>query len=339
MIRRLKTRPRSDGMVNEQRGTRRATGKLVYLGVLAAFAIAVLNFLIGDLLFFEANGLVLKDRTVIATTYVARVEAIHVKEGERVEKGQPLLTLQSTEILERIADLSARRAQLVADIVEFEIRSNTVAALLPLAQKRETETTRVVSQFDRLSEAGLATASSYDTALTASFNAQEDRIKLASQLESLKSELATLDNAHSQATQALENLRAQYAEGRVDAPVSGSIGVDVPPIGQVYRIGEPIMSIYSNEEYVLAYLPHRYLFSVEEGKRVDISNGKATVSGVITEILPLTDALAKEFQNTFKPTDRNRLAKIRLTNNSGAGTEGGLPFALNEKVIITSRYF
>ncbi len=34
--------------------------------------------------------------------------------------------------------------------------------------------------------------------------------------------------------------------------------------------------------------------------------------GVVTEILPLTDTLPKEFQNTFKPSDRSQLAKIKI---------------------------
>jgi hypothetical protein len=55
------------------------------------------------------------------------------------------------------------------------------------------------------------------------------------------------------------------------------------------------------------------------------------VPGVLTEILPVTEALAKEFQNTFKPTERSRLAKIRLLGKS--------PFPLLEKVSISARYF
>ena len=191
MIRGLKKRPRSDGLINEKRRMPNSIGRIVYISVLAVFGITVLNFLFGDFVFLRADGLVLRDETDIATTYVARIVEVDAKEGQEVQQGQVLLRLQSTDMLEHLADLSARRARLVADHVDFRVRSETVAGLLPLAQKREDETTRVVHKWDELGKSGFATAPGYDTALTASYNAQQDRIKLATQLKSLESELKT----------------------------------------------------------------------------------------------------------------------------------------------------
>ncbi len=273
----------------------------------------MLNFCFGDMLVLRADGLVLKDKTVIATTFVARIQDVDISEGQEVEKGQVIMRLQSTEMLERLADLSARRARLVADTVEFRIRAETVAELLPLAMKREGEATRVVGKFDELAQAGLTTASSYDTALTANFSAQGDRIKLATQLKTLEKEVATLQEARELAESTLSDLQAHYAEGVIRAPVTGAIGVSVPSVGNVYRTGEPMLSLYSGDPYVLAYLPHRYMFSINVGDKVIVSDGQRFASGVIAEILPMTDALATEFQNTFKPRERSQLAKIRLT--------------------------
>jgi multidrug resistance efflux pump len=331
MIQGLKKRPRSDVLVNEKRMVTNPIGRMIYLGVLAVFVVAVLNFLFGDILILRADGLVLKDQTVIATTYVARIQQVDIKEGQHVEKGQVIMRLQSTEMLERLADLSARRARLVADTVEFRIRAETVEELLPLAKKREDEATRVVGKFDELALAGLTTASSYDNALTANFSAQGDRIKLATQIKTLEKEVATLNEARDVSESALRDLQAHYAEGVVRAPVTGAVGVSVPSIGNVYRTGEPMMTLYSGEPYVLAYLPHRYMFSIKVDDKVTVSDGRHSASGVIAEILPVTDALATEFQNTFKPRDRSQLAKIRLV--------GAQTFPLLQKVSVTSRYF
>jgi multidrug resistance efflux pump len=339
MIHNLKKRPRPDTLVNEKRASHNSTGRVIYLGALAVFALTLLNYLLGDMVFFRADGLALRDQTAVAVTNVARVESVHVTAGQLVEKDQPLFTLQSTEMLERIADLSARRARLVADSVEFHIRSDLIEALLPLAKKRETEAVRVVTQFDKLANVGLTTSSGYDSALTANFNAQQDRVKLTSQLKSLQSELTTLQTASNEAKQALEKLRSQYADGKVIAPVTGSIGVSVPSTGHVYRVGEPILSIYSNDMYILAYLPRRYLFSVEVGMNVSISDGHTSVDGVLTELLSVTDAFAKEFQSTFKPTERSRLAKISLVKDGNSLSSDEMPFPLNEKVTISTRYF
>jgi multidrug resistance efflux pump len=331
MIRGLKKRPRPDALVNEKRRSPNSAGRLIYIALLTLFGIAVTNYLFGDLVFLRADGLVLRDRTVIATTYIARVDEVGVKEGQRVEKGQVLLRVQSTEMLERLADLSARRARLVADNVEFRIRSESVAELLPLAKKREDEATRVVNKFDELTKSGFSTASSYDTALTASFNAQQDRIKLDTQLKTLERELATLQEAREVSERALKDLQAHYAEGVIQSPASGSVGATVPATGDVYRPGDPILSIYSGEPYILAYLPQRYLFPIRANQKVSVSDGRHSAPGVIDEILPVTDMLAKEFQNTFKPTDRSQLARIKLLTAS--------PFPLHAKVSITARYF
>ncbi|WP_141700780.1 hypothetical protein [Methyloceanibacter superfactus] len=58
-----------------------------------------------------------------------------------------------------------------------------------------------------------------------------------------------------------------------------------------------------------------------------ITDGREVADGVVTEILPLTDTLPKEFQNTFKPSDRNQLAKIKISAPS--------PFPLNQKVSVS----
>jgi hypothetical protein len=118
-----------------------------------------------------------------------------------------------------------------------------------------------------------------------------------------------------------------YDDGVVRSPVGGSIGASVPLVGNVYRPGEPILSIYSGDPYVLVYLPRRYLFPIYVGMKLRLTDGRDVADGVITEILPVTDTLPKEFQNTFKPSDRNQLAKINLTTPSA--------FPLNQKVSVS----
>ena len=78
---------------------------------------------------------------------------------------------------------------------------------------------------------------------------------------------------------------------------------------------------------MLAYLPRRYLFPIDVGMEVQISDGRDNADGVVSEILPVTDTLPKEFQNTFKPSDRNQLAKIEI--------EATKHFPLNQKVSLS----
>ncbi len=311
-MRALRKRLRPDNIPNEQRVARGSIGRIIYLALLAAFTLAVLNYFFGDFLLLRADGLVLRDHTVVATTYIARVQKVDVKQGQTIKKGEPLLQLQSLDVLERIADLSFKRADLAAKFTEFKIRADSVEQLLPVAERREAEAQRVITQFQGMQKEGFVRSAPYADALKAEYEASKDRISLTSQSRVLKEELSALEEARTDADSTFGDLQKLYANGLVHAPVSGAVGASVPFIGNVYRPGEPILSIYWGEPYVLVYLPRRYLFPITIGMKLSVTDGKHTERGTVTDILPVTDTLPKEFQNTFQPSDRNQLAKVQL---------------------------
>jgi multidrug resistance efflux pump len=330
-MRALKTRIRPDNIPNEQRIARGSAGRIIYLALLAAFSIAVLNYFFGDFLLLRADGLVLRDHTVVATTYIARVEKVSVQQGQIVKKGEPLLQLQSLEVLERIADLSFKRADLAAKSTEFKIRADSVEQLLPLAEHRAAEAKRVIQQFEGMQKEGFVRSAPYADALTADYEASKDRVNLTSLSRVLKEELSALEAARTDADATFEDLQKIYAKGLVKAPVSGAVGAVVPFIGNVYLPGEPMLSIYWGEPYVLVFLPRRYLFPINVGMKLSVTDGQHTESGVVTDILPVTDTLPKEFQNTFQPSDRNQLAKVKLPATS--------VFPLHQKVTVSRAYW
>ena len=153
------------------------------------------------------------------------------------------------------------------------------------------------------------------------YEASHDRVNLITQRQVLEEELSSLDDALADADDAIAKLKGLYADGIVRSPVSGSIGASVPFVGNVYRPGEPILSIYSGDPYVLVYLPRRYLFPIYVGMELRLTDGRDVADGIITEILPVTDTLPKEFQNTFKPSDRNQLAKIKTHDDVSVPAE------------------
>lgn len=330
-MRTLKKRTRPDNMTNEVRVQRGTLGRYIYLAFLAVFALGVLNYLFGDVLILRGDGLVLKDENVVATTYIARVVRVDVQQGQLVKEGTPLLQLQSLEIIERLADLSTKRAELVAKATDFKIRSQNVIALLPLAERRETESGRVIKQFESMAKDGFVRSVPYADALSANYSASKDRVTLSSEGQVLGGEMSAFERALSDAEAALRDLKQHYGDGVVTSPVSGSVGAVVPFLGNVYRPGEPLMSIYSGDPYVLLYLPRRYLFSIDIGLRVSVTDGQRTAMGTVVQILPVTATLPREFQNTFQPTDRNQLAKIKLSADA--------PFPLNQKVQVTRAHF
>lgn len=88
-MRPLKQRLRPDNLPNEQRVMRGKTGRTIYLLLLFVFGLAVVNYLFGDYILLQADGLVLRDQNVIATPYVARVRAWISPRGKRLRWATP----------------------------------------------------------------------------------------------------------------------------------------------------------------------------------------------------------------------------------------------------------
>lgn len=330
MVKSLRKRPRPDALQTEQRRATNKTGRLVYLFMLGALALAGVNFLFGDLVFLRADGLVVRDKTTVSTTYLARVESVNVEPGQAVSAGMPLLKVQSSEILERLAELSSKKASLTAQAADFKMRAAKATSLLPLAKKRESESAKMLEKVGDLSGRNVLTLAQYGDALRARFDARQSYVEIEAQERALKGELEAIDSARVDADKALDRLRDHYADGVVQAPVKGAIGTSVPSPGDVYRPGETILEIYSGNAFILAYLPRRYLFGVETGTAVEVNSGRHTATGIISDILPVTAALPNEFQNSFKPRDRSQLARITF--------DGPSPFPLHEKVSIRLAY-
>lgn len=331
MVKSLRKRPRPDDLVSDQRRMTNSKGRIAYLVLLLGLSVAVLNFLFGDYFLLRADGLVVRDRHSVEASFLARVEKVDIKEGQAVGAGDPLFQVQSFQILERLADLSAARARLTAKAAEFRVRAETVKKLLPLATRREEETARVLDRFDSLSQQQLVTSVRYDEALRARLEAHQALVRMSTENATLADELKALDKARDDANRALDDLNALYGSGRINSPVAGDLGAKIPSPGEVYRPGESILSIYTGASYVLAYLPPRYLFPIRPGMKVRVTSGRESAIGVVGKILPVTDALPKEFQNTFKPRDRSQLARVQF--------ETPPPFPLHQKVELTNTFF
>ena len=331
MVRKLRRRPRSDNHVNQIRGRRRGLGRRIYLLMLAVLGLGLANYLWGGLVLLHADGIVLRDRTTVAATSVVRIEAVHVRHGQSVQAGEILLHVGSAEILDRVADLSARDADLAQREAALRSRIRLAADLLPLAKQRAEEAAGVLTRLDGAVGRGLVLTERYDNAMRANYDAQTTRLRLASERKSLDAEVAALTEARRTLTDALTSLKSHFGDGTIRAAVSGTVGTDVPAVGEVYNAGDPILSIFSGKSYILAYLPQNYLFAIKPGTAVRVTDGRHSMNGVITGILPVSQELPTAFQRAFRPGDRRQLARIELPGDS--------PFPVFATVQVTNRFF
>jgi hypothetical protein len=328
----LKKRTRPDTLTTERRPSAQTLGRTIYVVFLIFFLIFVLNYFWGDYFVFRSDGLVMRDQSTVAAPYIVQVDTVYVSEGQLVEKGQPLVKLLSVEILGHLADLSSKRATLIAQEADYKIRAESLKMLLPLSERYDARAAATVTEFDKVAGQKLIPSVQYEQAQRLQFDARRERARLTAENTVLRDEMKALDAALGEADTMFRDLQAVYSGGMRRAVVSGTVGPTVPSQGDVYRPGDPLMTVYFGEPYILLYLPRRYLFSVYAGMELRVWDGQHSTPGVIKEILPVTNSLPKEFQNAFRPADHNQLAKIQLK------LTGPLPFPLLQKVRVSLPY-
>ncbi len=326
-MRKLRQRPRSDTLQNQPRRQNRAMGRFIYLLLLAGLMIGISNYVWGDRIFLRADGLILRERTHVAATSIVRIEEVAVRRGQRVSQGDLLLKIGSSELLDRIADYSTRNAELAEREAALRTRENLVTELLPLAEQRKTQTQRAVKELEGPAKEGVVTSQRFEEATAAAYAAKTEFVRLSAEKSGLAKEINALRAARGHSAEALDNLEQHYREGIITAAKSGSIGEQVPSVGEVFKAGDPILSVISGDPYVLAYLPPSYLFQLDQGMAVTVQSGRITAQGFIAKILPVSQLVPPEFQNTFKPDQTFQLVRVEF--------EGSSPFPTSANVLVT----
>lgn len=316
MITKLKKRPRTDSFGAEPVKARRKWDRALYLTLLGGFALAMLNYVAGDLVFLRADGLVLRDRSVIAATSLVRIGDVEVTEGQTVREGDVLLQAEALEILDRLAELSMRDAELAEREASLRTQKQLAESLLPLVEERTVEIDQTRGSLDAPQVSGLITATRRESVLESAFAANVELVTLTAQADGLAAELAAIKDARAHARGALDELEEHYASGVYRAGTDGVVGDTVPAPGEVFNPGEPILTVLSGTPYVLAYLPTTYLFDVSQGDRVVVSGGNTRAEGTVDSILPVSQSIPDEFRNAFRLDETRQLARIVLDGES-----------------------
>ena len=329
-MRKLRSRQRIDTHVNERRTSKRSLGRWVYLFMLVAMGVGILDYAWGDQVMLRAPGLVLQERIDIEAQYVGRLDEMPLRIGQSVHEGDMLGVVSSVEISERLAQLSLRIAELTREALAKQQELRVAQDLLPIARIRVQEAREVKTNIKQLAGKGLASADRVLEALTESNSAEEMLIRLEAQIAGHPATEEALRPAIERVREAFADLNRLYDHGVLRAPVGGTIDSVLPARGDVFLTGDKILSLYTGPRYVLAYLPSHHLFPVEVGEAVTLSSGQQTLGGRVVEVLQVTDKLPDEFQNTFQPAQRNQLARITI--------EDGGTFPLHTKVRVTRPY-
>ncbi len=330
MITKLKSRPRLDALDNQRRGAGKKLGRRIYFGILIFIFVSVAYFFVGARFVLDADGLVVKDRFLLAAEYDSRVIRNNVQPGDTVRKGETLLLLDSRDIANKLSDFDARRAELLNQMEEVSALISNADRLLPIAGAQEKQAREYAERVQNLLDSGFTTTATRNNAMDVYFARQRDVAALKGERVSAMKREKTIRNTLEELDSIIADTKRVFARGTLESPVDGVVGPVVPSIGQVNKRGEPIMEMFVGKPYILAYLPTDRVYEVEPGTRVAVSDGYRTARGKIVKIGGLTDNLPAEFQGTLKRRERQEILKIEF--------DGTSDFVLGSTVSITSTY-
>jgi len=327
VIKRLRTRQKIEtGAIDVRRRVSRL-GRWVYICFLALFFLWIFDLFVGPLLHLNADGLLVAEHVSVAVPFTAQVTDVHVMPGARVNEGDPLAQVQSVDLQQSIAMLTARLADLKTRRVDIARKAHVARAVLAVASHRNRESEKTIGRITDIRNGGHVSLSTWSQALNDRFDAKEEVVALQAEAETAGTGLTAIDEALNKAEAAVDDLRSAYNDGLIKASANGIVGLRTARPGDVVPIGVPMMVVYLPAPHVLAYLETGTLYTIKPGDEVEISDGFVTAKGHVGEILPVADTLPEEFRKAFQPRGRSQVARIVL--------EGDGPFPLFAKVKLT----
>lgn len=216
-------------------------------------------------------------RVLVAGKVPGRVETVHFREGDMVEKGAIVAVISSPEIeakkMQAQGALGAARAQ--ASKARNGARSEDVSALKAMADRAQEAANLAKSTYDRVQKLygeGVLPLQKRDEAETQMRASQSAADAAKSQYEMALSGARSEDKAAAnalvlQAKGANAEVDAYLEETKIRAPISGEVSVKLVEEGEVVGSGMPILAVTDlNDAWAVFHLREDLLKKVSKGK-------------------------------------------------------------------------
>lgn len=307
---RLTKNTRADNLKNDVRRRGRSWDRLIYFTLVGAFLVWIFDIFAGDYVYLRADGLVLRERVVVATQFAAQVTSLAVEEGGDVRAGQPLAQLRSQEVDESLAKLSTQISDAIGKRTQLAVRQNVIEAVRTTARQSFDLARLHRAKSQALIGKNIISNREVSELLASEYKTGQTLAEMEAEASGLQKDLPRLDASIEEAALARAQLKESYHDGKIESPIDGVVGSLPVRRGSVVRIGEPIMELFAGAPYVLAYVPEGALYALTPGERVNIRIGFKTYGGRIERLLPVTSQIPKEFQDSLRPPPRAQMVRI-----------------------------
>ncbi|WP_230534177.1 HlyD family secretion protein [Microvirga roseola] len=266
----------------------------------------------GKLLYLKAEGMLMRESMSVSTEYTARVVQIGVRQGGAVQKGLEIGLLHSQEVTDSVARVTADIAKIQLSVTEMRVKGEALAQALPIARRRADASENARAEIESLKEHGLLTATARARVVNDAYETYDEVRELESERAIIARELPQLESTLANARGNVDRLRTSYDDGRLIAPIDGTVAELLVEPGAVVRSGQPILRVLHGEAFVLAYVPTGTLYTVAPGDSVSLRVGFRVLTGRISAMLPIASQLPAEFQKAFQTAQREQVVRIAV---------------------------
>ncbi|ATD66132.1 hemolysin D [Luteimonas chenhongjianii] len=235
--------------------------------------------------FISGNGRIEATEIDLATKQPGRIEEILVREGEFVEAGQPLATMQSDVLQAQYNEAEAMRQQaeyaVAAADAQIAVRESDVAAAQALVAQRETEldaAQRRLARSETLTREGAASEQQLDDdrarvrgaqAALAATRAQVTAAQAA--VEAVKAQRVGTRSTVTAAEATVARVQADINDTELKAPRAGRVQLRVAEPGEVLGAGGRVLNLIDlSDVHMTFFLPETVAGRVALGSEVRI---------------------------------------------------------------------
>ncbi|MDQ7096314.1 efflux RND transporter periplasmic adaptor subunit [Desulfosporosinus sp. PR] len=271
----------------------------------------------GKPVFVMAGILDANDKAQITSKIAAKVASISVDVGSVVKKGDTLITLDTKDIENQVAQAQAAVDTAQANLVKTQVgaRPEQIAQAQAQLDAAKTAYTNAQTNYDRnqqlasagaLSQAQLEASQTQLSAAQAQYNSAQDSLNMLTKGETQET-INVLQAQVKQAQAALDLAKTQLDNGTIVSPISGTVSAKNINIGELASPGVALLSVVNDDSlFISASLPAGLVGSVKAGQEVVVRVSEIPdkdFTGEVISVDPVIDSRSTSV-----------LAKIQITN-------------------------
>jgi HlyD family secretion protein len=309
-------------------------------GACAAVAIAIVAGACS-----KGNGALSASGTVEATearlgfVVAGRLETVTAHEGDKVDSGTQLATLDRAEMQARLTQAKAQADAAAALLRQFErgSRPEEIAqgeAALQAATDRQSDATRDLERVRTLFEGGAVSREALDKAQTA-YDVAASQVRQATEQLSLLRKGPRVEQIEAQRAQ---EAQARAAQGAIEAalanmiitaPFPGVVSVRHREPGETVPLGAPVLTLSrTDDRWIRIYVPENRIGAVKLGAAATITcdtyPGK-TYRGEVIFIATEAEFTPKSVQTSEERVKLVYAVKVRIVEDPDYDLKIGVP--------------